>query len=127
MTTREVVLGWAGEHGYEVVYEGSGDPNLVIVGESHGVYGCGKAPEFLRTQLELIRRLRPTDLAIEDVEEYWPYENIDTNFGDMHGYFMRSTAVDLHRLVSKLDQQGKLRKNSSRRKIAGLVFNWPKN
>ncbi len=126
MGTRDIIVGWASRHGYDVIHEGSAEPNLVIVGERHGIYAYGHVPEFLEAQAKLIREARPTDIALEAVEMEGLY-SMDTDFGDMHGYFMSSTVVDLHKMVSGLEYKGKLENNTLRRKIAGLIFNWPEN
>ena len=132
----KVVEKWADSHGYSITHRPNYKPNLIVVGERHGIWGYGKYPPFMEAQLDLVNECKPKRVAIEapnvEIPDFYP---LKTDFEELsglmdedpHRYFMKSTLADLHAWVSKLDYNGHLNDNSVRQKVAQFVLHWPEN
>ena len=63
---KKKVSQWARKHKYKTIHAGKdSNPNLVIIGEAHGLQKYGKVPEYMKAQFGLMKALKPKALALE--------------------------------------------------------------
>lgn len=129
-----IISKWARKHKYKTIHAGEdSNPNLVIIGEAHGLQKYGKVPELMKAQFELMKALKPKALALEtrcQSHEDSPYPielDFETLGPGMRSFLERATLVDLYKYVARKFGTDKLDDEESRIKLAGFFSHWPEN
>ena len=131
---KKKVSQWARKHKYKTIHAGEdSNPNLVIIGEAHGLQKYGKVPEYMKAQFELMKALKPKALALEtrcqgQEDCFYSMElDFETLGPGMRSFLERATLVDLYKYVARKFGTNKLDDEEYRIKLAGFFSHWPEN